>query len=103
MQPTNRTTLNSSPTTLKPITLVKQISWDEMQKRRAQGLCFNCDAKFVPEHKCKGPQLLLLEGNYDESGTDDAERAHTILQGEPEMHMSCDNSSSTQTLRTTFV
>lgn len=32
-----------------------------MQKRRAQGLCFNCNEKFTPGHKCQVSQLLLLE------------------------------------------
>ena len=39
----------------------KRLSWDEMQKYRAQGLCFNCNDRFTPSHKCQGPQLLLLE------------------------------------------
>lgn len=25
------------------------------------GLCFNCNDKFTAGHKCRGPQLLLLE------------------------------------------
>jgi hypothetical protein len=44
-----------------PANATKRLSWDEMQKRRAQGLCFNCNDKFTPGHKCQGPQLLLLE------------------------------------------
>uniref|UniRef100_A0A6N2LI86 Alcohol dehydrogenase-like N-terminal domain-containing protein n=1 Tax=Salix viminalis TaxID=40686 RepID=A0A6N2LI86_SALVM len=40
---------------------MKRLSWEEMQKKRAQGLCFNCEEKFTPGHRCKGPQLLLLE------------------------------------------
>lgn len=43
-------------------TSMKRLNWDEMQRRRAQGLCFNCDAKFSAGHKCRGPQLLILEG-----------------------------------------
>lgn len=46
---------------------MKWITWDEMQSRRAQGLCFNCDEKFTPGHKCRGPQLLLLEGDFNAS------------------------------------
>ena len=45
---------------MKPAPSMKQLSWDEMQKRRIQGLCFNCDEKFTPGHGCKGPLLLLL-------------------------------------------
>ena len=38
-----------------------------MQRRRATGLCFNCDDKFAAGHKCRGPQLLLLEAARDTS------------------------------------
>ncbi|XP_039137100.1 uncharacterized protein LOC120274627 [Dioscorea cayenensis subsp. rotundata] len=31
-----------------------------MATRRKKGLCFNCDAKFVPGHKCNPPQFLCL-------------------------------------------
>lgn len=52
--------------TASPVTThassMKWLSWDEMQKRRAQGLCFNCDAKYSVGHKCHVPQLLILEG-----------------------------------------
>ena len=48
---------------VKPSPSMKKLSWDEMQKRRIQGLCFNCDEKFTPGHRCKGPQLLLSEGS----------------------------------------
>ena len=36
-----------------------------MQRRRAQGFCFNCSEKFSVGHKCIGPQILLLEGSTD--------------------------------------
>lgn len=66
----------------KPASPMKRISWEEMQKRRAQGLCFNCDDKFVLGHKCKGPQLLLLEGNPDdEEEQDDPEISLHALTG----------------------
>ena len=32
-----------------------------MQSRREKGLCFNCDEKFAPGHKCKIKQLYVLE------------------------------------------
>lgn len=55
--PTTSTTMNR----FNPTSTPKRLSWDEMQKRRTQGLCFNCNEKFTPGHKCQGPQLLLLE------------------------------------------
>lgn len=53
---------------------IKRLSWDEMQKRRAQGLCFNCNERFTVGHKCQGPQLLLLEGHMgDVRGADNSD------------------------------
>ena len=69
-RPFNRTIVDfSSSTKFKPTTPIKRLTWDEMQRRRAQGLCFNCEEKFTPGHRCTSPQLLLLErhnGNSDE-------------------------------------
>ncbi|KAF2318475.1 hypothetical protein GH714_008049 [Hevea brasiliensis] len=54
-----------------------------MQKRRADGLCFNCDEKFVPGHRCSKPQLLLLDGgcNFDDDEEDDAAEPEISLHG----------------------
>lgn len=61
------------PTMMAPIapkqvvgSLVKRISWEEMQRMREKGLCFNCNDRFTPGHKCKTPQLFLIEGGEDE-------------------------------------
>jgi len=66
-RPFNRTIVDFSLSTkFKPTTPIKRLTWDEMQRRRAQGLCFNCEEKF---HRFTGPRLLLLErrnGNSDE-------------------------------------
>nr|TKS18113.1 hypothetical protein D5086_0000005960 [Populus alba] len=43
----------------------RRLPWEEMQKRRAQGLCFNCNERFTAGHKCQGMQLLLLESPTD--------------------------------------
>ena len=52
--------------------IMKQHSYDEMEKNCIQGLCFNCDEKFTPGYKYKGPRLLLLEGNQeDKEGASD--------------------------------
>ncbi|KAA8519438.1 hypothetical protein F0562_013687 [Nyssa sinensis] len=42
---------------------IKRLSWEEMQRKRAQGLCFNCNKRFTAGHRCQKPQLLLLEGH----------------------------------------
>ena len=33
-----------------------------MDDRRKKGLCYNCDEKWGPGHKCKNVKLFLLEG-----------------------------------------
>ncbi|XP_039120775.1 uncharacterized protein LOC120257362 isoform X1 [Dioscorea cayenensis subsp. rotundata] len=39
----------------------RRISFQEMQVRKAKGLCFNCDEKFTPSHRCVSRRLLLLQ------------------------------------------
>ncbi|RVW38210.1 hypothetical protein CK203_090939 [Vitis vinifera] len=46
-RPFSRTTIGSSPTKTKTLSPMKRLTWAEMQRRRAQGLCFNCDEKFA--------------------------------------------------------
>ena len=57
-----------------PAKPIKRLSWEKMQRKRAQGLCFNCNERFTAGHRCQKPQLLLLEaheGNvYCGDGTD---------------------------------
>ncbi|XP_052172235.1 uncharacterized protein LOC127788163 [Diospyros lotus] len=60
--PKPKSPLVPQPTTSKRIPLgVKRLSWVEMQKRCEQGLCFNCNEKFTPSHKCKVAQSFLIE------------------------------------------
>lgn len=33
-----------------------------MKRKRSMGLCFSCDERSSPGHKCKKSQLLLMEG-----------------------------------------
>lgn len=39
---------------------IKRLTSTEMAARRERGLCFNCDAKFTPGHRCQTPQFLCL-------------------------------------------
>lgn len=55
-----------------PATQYKRLTWDEMQRRRAQGLCFNCNEKFTTGHQCTKAQLLILEGEEGPSETIEA-------------------------------
>ena len=50
-----------------PAVPIKRLSWEEMQRRRAQGLYFNCNDKFTAGHKCTKAQLLILEAEDEEN------------------------------------
>lgn len=39
---------------------IKLLSSTEMFSHRERGLCFNCDEKFVPLHKCKHRIYILM-------------------------------------------
>lgn len=54
-------TNNQTQSVTTPTVVVKRISWEKMQRKRAQGLCFNYTERFTPGHKCQVPQLLILE------------------------------------------
>ena len=59
---------NTTSSIIKPALTMKRLGWEEMQKRRTQGLCFNCDEKFTPGHKYKCPQLLVLDSKQEDEG-----------------------------------
>ncbi|CAA0834125.1 Unknown protein, partial [Striga hermonthica] len=40
---------------------VRRLTDGEMQRRRENGLCYTCNEKFTPGHKCKGKEVFLLE------------------------------------------
>lgn len=48
--------------------LVRKLSAAELQDRRKRGLCYNCDEKFQPGHRC--PKLFMIEGCLDEEDGD---------------------------------
>lgn len=50
---TQTLTITSSSSGAPMPKLTKQLSWEEMQKGRAQGLCFNYDERFVVNHRCR--------------------------------------------------
>ena len=40
---------------------LRKLTNAQMEERRKQGLCYNCDEKWYLGHKCKGAKLFLLE------------------------------------------
>ncbi|XP_073021562.1 uncharacterized protein [Primulina eburnea] len=46
---------------------IKRLSPTELQEKREKGLCFNCDEKYGPQHRCKSKYLLLMGTDDDSS------------------------------------
>ena len=64
-QKSNVAPLLPTPST-RPLPTIKRISPAEMQIRREKGLCYNCDEKFSPSHKCRNRQFMLMLSDPDE-------------------------------------
>ncbi|XP_028115673.1 uncharacterized protein LOC114313491 [Camellia sinensis] len=39
----------------------RRITSQEVRERREKGLCYYCDEKFTPGHRCQKPQLFMIE------------------------------------------
>ncbi|CAL9234153.1 unnamed protein product [Arabidopsis halleri] len=63
----------------------KRLSWEEMKRKRSLGLCFSCDERYSPGHKCKTSQLLLMIGE-DACDEDDEEEFHEAVEPEITLH-----------------
>jgi hypothetical protein len=64
---------SSNLTCTKPIPSYR-LSPAEMQDRRAKGLSFNYNDKFVPGHRCK--KLFVIKGIYTENEKGTEEESH---------------------------
>ena len=51
-----------------------------MKRKRCVGLCFSCDERYTPDHRCQKSQLLLIEGLEEED--DDSEQRHDTEEAE---------------------
>ena len=40
-----------------------KISWEKMKRANEKGLCFRCNKKFTPRHRCATPQAFLVEAH----------------------------------------
>jgi hypothetical protein len=67
----------SSPTTTpSPKTTgsqVKKLSWDEMQQMREKGLCFNCNERYTPGHRCAVLLLFIIETEAEDNDSPEGE------------------------------
>ncbi|KAL4573540.1 hypothetical protein LXL04_020350 [Taraxacum kok-saghyz] len=59
--PPTKPPLLAAPPQPTPPLPIKKLSPIEMQKHRAEGLCYNCPATYQPGHQCNPPKFLLLQ------------------------------------------
>ena len=57
----------NKPSTSTSTPYRKQLTQKEMEEKRMKGLCFYCDQKYFPGHKCSS-QVFLLEVLVDQEG-----------------------------------
>jgi hypothetical protein len=53
-----------------------------MQERRENGLCYYCDEKYQPGHKCNRPRLYVVEGIEWEEKVEPLDEGLLVLHGE---------------------
>ena len=65
-----------------------------MQARREKKLCYYCDEKYEPGHKCKRRQIYLLEGEeegendkFEEEEEEPLVSVHAIARATPHQTM----------------
>jgi len=57
--------------TTQPATQIRCITGQEAKERREKGLCFYCDERYVPGHRCSRPQMfLMVDVQQKEEGED---------------------------------
>lgn len=78
------TTLQSGP--FEGGARFKRMTDEEYQRRRGKGLCYRCDEKFSPSHRCKNRQLQVLlvsegVGEDDEDAKETEEALAEEIEG----------------------
>jgi len=91
----NRPPLLPRPNT-KPISYVantgnvKGMTPTEMQIKREKNLCYTCDEKFTPNHRCPNKHMCLLQVDESDEQTIEPDPPPSIEQIlETEHHLSC--------------
>ncbi|KAH0660925.1 hypothetical protein KY289_029673 [Solanum tuberosum] len=80
-QHVSRTNPNSTQMSSRPS---PNRAWEiEKQNRIAKGLCFRCNEKFAPGHRCKTSSLTLMEANDNIEGGESGEQMSSdIIDGD---------------------
>ncbi|GKD85199.1 gypsy/ty3 retroelement polyprotein [Tanacetum coccineum] len=94
----------TKPNTLATVPVRKQMTQKEYQEKRAQNLCFYCDQKYTPCHKCSGQlfSIVLLANEEWENEEEYIEEENPIPEEVLQVSLNALNgANSFQTLRIT--
>ncbi|CAA0843031.1 Unknown protein, partial [Striga hermonthica] len=83
-----------------PATEVKRLTEDEMARRREKGLCFRCEEKYTPGHRCKQNFLIEFVDSDDEEPVIEEERKVEVEVLEDEAEISVHAMAGTKGPRT---
>lgn len=61
----------------------KILTSKEIEEKRSKGLCFGCEEKYTPGHKCKHHQLFLMEIEEDEAPLEDEQTQEVTVEEQP--------------------
>ncbi|XP_077246164.1 uncharacterized protein LOC143886068 [Tasmannia lanceolata] len=64
--------------------IVKKLTQAEMKERRDRGLCYNCDERYTPGHRCKRQQIFMLDLEQDGSDGEELVEPEQQISGESE-------------------
>ncbi|KAF8400118.1 hypothetical protein HHK36_013414 [Tetracentron sinense] len=79
----SRQTFGGNSSIVKPYGEVRRLTNSELQKKRDKGLCYRCDDKWAPGHRCKKKELnVLLTHDVDEGEIGEVEEFDEV---EPEL------------------
>lgn len=79
---------------------IKRLSASELQARRDKGLCYSCDEKYLPGHRCKSKLFLLIHQDDDIPHLDSIDTSLTPVSDHTSPSPPVDLSLSHQQLET---
>ena len=60
--------------------MIQKLSQSQIQAKRERGLCFYCDDKYTPRHKCKATAHVLIIPDVNEFHSKEIEAAEGISE-----------------------
>jgi len=66
-----------SPSLSPPTRLTPQ----QLEEKRAKGLCYNCDRKYTKGHKCAEKKLIYIDGEEEQEKEQEMSKEEDIHQG----------------------